>query len=40
MDSLKELDFDFTELEKIFKIDLEALDEILKIDLEALDLRP
>lgn len=40
MDSLKELDFDFTELEKVFKIDLEALDEILKIDLEALDLRP
>ena len=40
MDSLKELDFDFTELEKIFKIDLEALDEILKIDLDTLDLRP
>ena len=37
MDSLKELEIDFTEIDKVLKIDLGVLDEMLKIDLSFLD---
>jgi len=38
MDCLKELNFDFTEIDKVLKIDFKALDEMLKIDFENLPL--